>query len=175
MGFAAVWAYFGFRAKSVAIGELQFPVLVIPQDESNVFIASDAPSLTQARIGAAETPQNGTTVIDARFNIYSEQNVKCDQGSGGMLFRAFVRPGAPLTFQFNLRPHRENGLQPALAQVLRSANLGVNPVAVDRWRKELASQTTMDGIIAVLKNSNAEALGIQPNEDNPTTEPSKSD
>ena len=49
MSLAAFLTYLGFRSKPVAIGEL--PVLVIPQDESNVFIANDARNLTQARMG----------------------------------------------------------------------------------------------------------------------------
>jgi hypothetical protein len=150
MGLAAILSYIGLRAKSVAIAELQFPVLVIPEDQSNVFIASDVRTLTQAKMGASNTPRNGVTVIDAGFNIYSEQNVKCDQGGGGMLFRAFVRPGAPLTFQFNLRSQHEKGLAAARDRILRSAYLGVDADAAERWRKQLADQTTMDGIIAVL-------------------------
>jgi hypothetical protein len=51
MSLAAFLTYLGFRSKPVAIGELSFPVLVIPQDESNVFIANDARNLTQARMG----------------------------------------------------------------------------------------------------------------------------
>ena len=110
---AAIMAHFGFRPKPVSISELQFPVLVLPADGSGVYVANDAESLTQVRMGAWYTPTNGSTVINARFNFYAEQNVKCEQGEGGMLFRAFVRPGKPLTFTLDFEPKRESGLATA--------------------------------------------------------------
>jgi len=169
MSFAAILAYVGLRAKPVAIEELQFPVLVIPLDRSNVFIAKGAADMTQARMGAANTPQNGFTVIDAGFNIYAEQNVKCDQGAGGMLFRAFVRPGAPLTFKFNLRRQGEKGLSAARERILPAAYLGVDTDAAERWRKQLAGESTMEGIVAVLNAAAAEASQGPIIHDDPTT------
>ncbi len=90
-----------------------------------------------------------------------------------MLFRAFARPGTPLTFQFNLLPHREKGLAAARDRVLRSGYLGVNADAVERWRKQLATHSTMNGITTVLNAAAAEPSQNPPNQDDPTTDPSQ--
>jgi hypothetical protein len=168
LSFAAFLTYFGLRSKPVAITDLRFPVLTIPVDESNVFIAKDATSLTQATMGAASTPQNGVVVIDADFNIYREQNVKCDQGDAGMLFGAFVRPGKPLTFQFNLTRQREHGLAAALDRMTHSAYLGSDTEIATQRRQKLSAQTTMAGIIALL-DSFAPEQYVPPDDKNPTT------
>jgi hypothetical protein len=171
---AAIMTHFGFRPKPVSISELQFPVLVLPSDESGVYVAIDAESLTQVRMGAWYTPRNGSTVIDARFNFYAEQNVKCDQGEGGMLFRAFVRPTKPLTFTLDFEPKRESGLAATLDLVLRYANLGTAPTIIDDERKRLAAATTMAQIVDVLNGPTADN-GMPPDAGEPTTETTEPD
>jgi hypothetical protein len=168
LSIAAFLTYFGLRSKPVAIAELRFPVLAIPVDESNVFIANDAASLTQATMGAASTPHNGVVVIDADFNIYNEQNVKCDQGDAGMLFRAFVRPGKPLTFQFNLAREREHGLAAARDRITRCIYLGSDTALATEQRQKLAAQTTMTDIIALLESFAPENY-VPRDDKNPTT------
>jgi hypothetical protein len=170
----AIMAHFGSRPKSVSISELQFPVLVLPADGSGVYVANDAESLTQVRMGAWYTPTNGSTVIDARFNFYAEQNVKCEQGEGGMLFRAFVRPGKPLTFSLDFEAKRESGLAAALDLVLRHANLGTAPTIIDDRRKQLAAATTMAQIVDVL-NGPTVNNGMPPDAGEPTTETTEPD
>jgi hypothetical protein len=162
MGLSAVLMYLGFRTKPVAVSDIRFPALFIPVDESDVFIAEDPAGLTSARIGAWDTPQNGATVIDAGFSLYREQNVKCDQGEIRTLLGALVRPGAPRTFKLELSALAEHGREAALQRVVRSAYLGVDAVSVEQTRRQLAGQTTMDGIIAVLRADAAERLKITP-------------
>ena len=58
--------------------------------------------------------------------------MKCDQGVADILFRAFVRPDQPLTFQLDLSGSRERGRVPAMDRIVRSAYLGVDPSAAER-------------------------------------------
>jgi hypothetical protein len=147
---ASILIYLGLRPKLFAVSDLRFPVVVIPPAQTNVFVARDAQSLTQVTMGAPSTPQQGTTVIDADFKIYAEENVKCDQGDFGMLYRALASPRKPLTFQMSLRQLSEHGIAAALDQIQKYAYFGTLPEEIDRQRKLLASQTTMQGIVDVL-------------------------
>jgi hypothetical protein len=148
MSIASLLTYFGYREKPASVSDLKFPVLVIPLDQSRVGVEPDAGSLCSAIIGSNLTPRNGTVVIDSDFNFYTQQNVKCQQGEMGMVFRAFVRPGKPMTFTMELKRSRINGLQHTLQSLVECNSIGEGDTPEKRL--ELGKQTTMAGIVEVL-------------------------
>ena len=171
MGIAAL---FGFRKpppkpNPVSVDQLIFPVVVIPPDESGVFVRESASELVRSPMAARDLPANGTTVIDSAFNFYREQNVKCTQNEISITLGLLVNPRKPLAYQMELLPLAEHGLSAAMNSIARVAYLGSDSAEAEARRRRLAVQTTMAAIVATLKQINAELIGAAPVDSGPST------
>lgn len=139
----------GILRKPATIADLKFPVLVLRPGKAELIVDLGSDGGTPPE-EFSQRPIEGSIVIDSDFRMYTQRNVRCRQGEITMIFRALLARPGPLTYRFTLKRRWRSGLRPAQRQLLRCASYGGTAEDDSRKRRELASQTTMAGIIAVL-------------------------
>jgi hypothetical protein len=133
--------------------ELAYPVIAIRPDHSYAFVADGFRVLRTPTPAWAITPCDGTILIDSDFDIYVEHNVRCTEGDLGRLFRQFVGPKRSASYKIGLRRARHTGPAEAHRHLAACESFPwINgEAATAAARQQIAQQTTMAGIVAILK------------------------
>jgi len=139
------------------LADLKYPVIVVPPDNQAPYIRTSADELQRGALNSNSCPANETVVIDSDFNIYQEQNVKCNQSDLSISLRYLVRPGSQLTYSVCLKRDKQKGCAAAVELISCCDSLGGDINDHDRRRCEIERQTTLQGIIAVLQSDSTTA------------------
>ena len=139
--------------------DVKFPVVVIRADGSHAFAASDPELIIRPSPEWTDAPENGAVLIDADFKIYDERNVRRPESELGWLARRYTTWFRPAPYKMDLRRHWRSGLERAKARLAACQSFaGTEDAGLMRW--EIAQQTTMTGIAAVVNRGRIEPAQI---------------
>ena len=151
----------GLMRPAATLADLKFPVLVLRPGNEPPIVDVGAEGGIKAPEQFSSRPINGSIVIDSDFKMYAQQNVRCKQGEITMIFRALLARHGPLTYRFKLKRCWRSGIAAARRKLLACASYGGGIEVDNRKRRELAGQTTMEGIIAVLGSGDGATRPIE--------------
>lgn len=162
--FCALFGLFRFAR----IYDLKFPIVAIRADGSHAFAASRSELITRPATAWADAPEDGAILIDADFHVYEERNVRRPQSELGWLVRRYTPWMREPAYKMELRRRWRSGLKVAQAELARCQAFACEEDAgLTRW--EIAQQTTMAGIVAIINRGRVEPP--EPVVEPPTTEP----
>jgi hypothetical protein len=147
-----VWfAIFGiFRWTRVI--DIKYPVIAIRADGSHAFAASRSDFIVRPTPAWTDAPEDGAILIDSDFRIYEERNVRRPQSDLGWLIRRFTHLLGPPAYKMELRRRWRSGLPLAQAELAKCQSFASGEDAgFTRW--EIARQTTMAGIVAIVNRN----------------------
>ena len=132
--------------------DLKYPVVAIRADGSHAFAASRSDLIVRPATPWADAPEDGAILIDADFKIYDERNVRRPQSDIGWMIRRFTTLLREPAYKMELRRRWRSGPKVVQAELARCQSFacGEDP-AFARW--ELAQQTTIAGIVAVINRN----------------------
>ncbi|MDB5327269.1 MAG: hypothetical protein JWM57_2838, partial [Phycisphaerales bacterium] len=138
--------------------DVKFPVVVIRADGSHAFAASDPELIIRPGPDWTDAPEDGAVLIDADFKIYDERNVRRPESELGWLARRYTTWFRPAPYKMDLRRRWRSGLVRAQAKLAACQSFaGTEDAGLVRW--EIAQQTTMAGIAAVVNRGRTEPPG----------------
>jgi len=159
-----------FRRKPISVDDLKFPVLVFQPNGAAVFAEWDPIALVKVEENSRRTPTNGTIIIDAAFNQYTQENVQRVQEGEIKWIGRYLFPGAMrVKYKFDLKPLETSGLEALRAQLRAAPPFNDDPAEDAAMRSAAQQQTTMAGVLDALKIVKPPEPTTQPTETAPPT------
>ena len=146
----AMWIN-NFIRRRVPLSQVKFPVLVLQPNELLPFAEWDSPQLILFENSSARTPVDGTTIIDADFNIYMQENVKRKESDLGWLARRYLTPGLRVRYSFDLKRVSRPDQEAAMKLILGRERLSDDATENAALHAAVAKQTTVAGVLDALK------------------------
>lgn len=150
----SITAWFAFfnLFRWTRVYDLAYPVIAIRADGSHAFAASRSELITRPATDWADSPEDGAILIDAHFRIYEERNVRRPQSELGWLVRRYTTWMRPPAYKMELRRRWRSGLPLVQAELAKCQSFASGEdVGFVHW--ELAQQTTMAGLVAVVNRN----------------------
>lgn len=132
--------------------DLKYPVVAVGADGGYAFAVSRPELLVRPTLAWTAPPEDGAILIDADFVLYVERNVSQRQSDLGWLIRRFTTLLRSPRYKIGLRRCWRSGPVAAHARLAKCQSFASGEDAgFARW--EIAKQTTMAGIVAVVNRN----------------------